>query len=65
MRRWLVGEPSLDELLADDIMGPVVASAGISREQLRLHITEMARRLAEARDGRIDERVAACGGVRG
>lgn len=65
MRRWLVGEPSLDELLADDIMGPVVASAGISREQLRLHITEMARRLAEARDGRIDERVAACSGVRG
>jgi hypothetical protein len=65
MRRWLVGEPSLDELLADDIMGPVVASAGISREQLLLHITEMARRLAEARDSRIDERVAACGGLRG
>jgi len=61
MRRWLAGEPSLDELLGDDIMGPVVASAGISREQLRLRITEMARRLAELRDGRVDERVAAGG----
>ena len=51
MRRWLAGEPSLDELLGDDIMGPVVASAGISREQLRLRLTEIARRLAAAQAG--------------
>lgn len=64
MRRWLAGEPSLDELLGDDIMGPVVASAGISREQLRLRLIEIARRLAETRDSRVDERVAAGGGFR-
>ena len=45
MRVWLTGEPSLDELLADEIMGPVVASAGMSREQLRSSLTELARRL--------------------
>lgn len=47
MQRWLAGEPSLDELLGDDIMGPVVASAGISREQLRSSLTEIARRLGD------------------
>lgn len=54
MRVWLAGEPSLDELLADEIMGPVVASAGMSREQLRLHLTEVARRLGanQSRSGR-------------
>ncbi len=45
MQRWLVGEPSLDELLNDEIMGLVVASAGMNREQLRTRLTEMARRL--------------------
>ena len=65
MRRWWVGEPSLDAHITGAILDQIVASAGISREQLRLHITEMARRLAEARNGCIDERVAACGGVRG
>jgi hypothetical protein len=52
MQRWLAGEPSLDELLGDDIMGPVVASAGMSREQLRSSLTEIARRLAEGGHGR-------------
>lgn len=45
MRRWLAGEPSLDELLGDDIMGPVVASAGLSREEFRSRLAEIARRL--------------------
>ncbi len=53
MRRWLAGEPSLDELLSDDIMGPVVASAGMSREQFRLRLAEVASRLGsrESRTG--------------
>jgi hypothetical protein len=51
MRRWLAGEPSLDELLGDDIMGPVVASAGLSREQFRSHLAEIARRLAGIGEG--------------
>ncbi len=46
MQRWLVGEPSLDELLNDEMMVRVVASAGISREQLRLRLAEIARSLA-------------------
>ena len=29
---WLTGEATLEELLSDDIMGPVAASAGLSRE---------------------------------
>jgi hypothetical protein len=52
MRRWLAGEPSLDELLGDDIMGPVVASAGLSREQFRSNLTEIARRLGGISQGR-------------
>ena len=45
MRLWLAGEPTLDELLSDEIMGPIVASAGMSREQLRLILAELAGRL--------------------
>jgi hypothetical protein len=56
MRRWLAGEPSLDELLGDDMMGPVVASAGLSREQFRSHLTEIARRLSGVGEGRTGQR---------
>jgi hypothetical protein len=53
MQIWLAGEASLDELLSDEIMGLVVASAGMNREQLRSGLTEMARRLgACVRQGR-------------
>ena len=48
MKRWLVGEPSLDELLGDELMARVVASAGMSREQLRSRLTEIARSLASS-----------------
>lgn len=47
MKRWLAGEPSLEELLGDELMARVVASAGMSREQLRSRLTEIARRLAD------------------
>jgi hypothetical protein len=44
---WLTGEATLEELLSDEIMGPVAASAGLSREQLRLSLAEMARRISD------------------
>lgn len=49
---WLTGEASLEELLSDDIMGPVAASAGLSREQLRLSLADVARRISSDRQGR-------------
>lgn len=50
-RWWLTGEATLDELLSDEIMGPVAASAGKSREQLRLDLAEIARRLCDMGEG--------------
>lgn len=45
-------EPSLDELLADEMMGAVARSAGTDRAGLRDLLREMARRLpAERFDG--------------
>lgn len=56
MRLWLAGEPTLDELLGDEIMGPIVASAGISREQLRSILAEIASRLrGNGRQDRSDD----------
>ena len=53
MKRWLAGEPSLDELMKDDIMGRIAASAGMSREELRSRLMEIARRLdSSPREGR-------------
>jgi hypothetical protein len=49
---WVTGEATLEELLSDDIMGPVVASAGMSREQLRSNLAEIARRVGDARQHR-------------
>jgi hypothetical protein len=48
MRRWKMSdvEPSLDELLGDEIMIPVMRSAGLSAEQLRAELRQAARRLA-------------------
>ena len=47
---WLTGEATLEELLSDEIMGPVAASAGLSREQLRLSLAEVARRIDDRHD---------------
>ena len=48
MRRWKIDvvEPSLDDLLDDAIMIPVMRSAGTSAETLRLALREAARRFA-------------------
>ena len=58
-RWWLTGEATLEELLSDDIMGPVVASAGLSREQLRLNLADIARRIGD-RHGRAGSRKEPC-----
>ncbi|MGH7123926.1 MAG: hypothetical protein ACREFI_06100 [Stellaceae bacterium] len=48
MRRWTMSEvePSLDDLLDDEIMIPVMRSAGLSAEQLRAELKRTAGRLA-------------------
>jgi hypothetical protein len=47
MRNWTKAtrEPTLDELLADDIMVAVVRSAGMEPAALRQMLTELAARL--------------------
>ncbi len=48
MTKWrLAGEPSLDELLSDEIMAPVMRRAGLDGAELRRRLAELARRLGE------------------
>jgi hypothetical protein len=47
MNTWrLTEEPSLDDLLDDEIMKPVLRSAGLNRAELHRQLDEIARRLA-------------------
>lgn len=47
MRRWQMAiEPSLDDLLGDEIMIEVMRSAGIDADELRAQLHKAARRLA-------------------
>jgi hypothetical protein len=46
-------QPSLDDLLADEVMRPVLRSAGLDEYQLREMMVETARRI-EDRERRID-----------
>lgn len=49
MRIWrMTGEPSLKELLSDEIMDPVMRSAGVNGEELRRRLADLARRLEPA-----------------
>ncbi len=60
MTTWrLTDEPSLDDLLDDEIMRPVLRSAGLNRAELRRQLDEIARRLG-ARPRRRDEMLC-CG----
>ena len=44
--RWrMTGEVELDELLGDALMEPVARSAGISTDDIRRQLAELARRL--------------------
>ena len=45
-------EPTLDELLDDDIMAPVLRSAGFDPQGFRAMIAETARRIDDRRPGR-------------
>jgi hypothetical protein len=47
-------EPSLDDLLADDVMAPVLRSAGFDAQAFRDMMAETARRL-DCRGGRDPE----------
>ena len=51
MRRWKMSEvePSLDDLLDDEIMVAVMRSAGLSAEELRAELKRTAGRLAGLR----------------
>ena len=52
MRFWNVTtEPTLEDLLDDEIMEVVVRSAGLSRGDLRRQLIEIARRLQPAAGG--------------
>jgi hypothetical protein len=44
-------EPSLEDLLADEMMAPVLRSAGVDRDRVREMMVEAARRLDERRGG--------------
>ena len=48
MQRWKMSEvePSLDDLLDDEIMIPVMRSAGLSAQELRAELRRTAGRLA-------------------
>ena len=48
MPRWLPKgcEPSLDELLGDEMMAPVMRSAGIAEAELRALLTSLAARVS-------------------
>jgi|GEM_PF-2131468 hypothetical protein len=51
MQRWKMSEvePSLDDLLNDEIMIPVMRSAGVSAEQLRGELKQAAARVARTK----------------
>jgi hypothetical protein len=48
MPKWrMLGEPSLDELLNDEIMVSVLRADGLDVNEVRRRLVELARRLAE------------------
>ena len=50
MRGWeMAAEPTLEELLRDDIMVPVMRSAGVDAAKLRALVMDLARRLPAER----------------
>lgn len=46
MRNWKIGgiEPSLDELLGDEVMVPIMRTAGLSADDIRALVAETAAR---------------------
>ena len=62
MTRWTmhVTEPTLDELLEDEMMKAVVRSAGTNVAELKARLAETARRLAARRAQRRERCPAYC-----
>jgi hypothetical protein len=60
MEPWklVLCEPTLDELLADEMMGTVTSSAGTDRVRLRALLGEVARRLPDERFAALRPRCA-------
>jgi len=58
MRKWKMAgvEPSLDELLGDEVMIPVMKSAGLSADDIRALVVETAERL----NGENDNETSGC-----
>jgi hypothetical protein len=54
-----IEEPSLDDLLADDLMVQVMESAGTDRAALRRALAEMASRIDVSIHARVPEHCAA------
>ena len=50
-KRRFAGEPSLDELLSDEIMDRVMRRAGLDVVEFRRRLAELARRLGERAGG--------------
>ena len=53
MQKWKIDvvEPSIDDLLGDEMMIPVMRSAGLSAEELRVQIRRVACGLAHRQMG--------------
>ena len=54
----MTGEPSLDELLGDEIMDHVTRTAGLDKSELRRRLADLARRLGDRPRG---DRSCDCG----
>ena len=48
-------EPSLEDLLADEVMTPVLRSAGLEAQEFRAMMVETARRIERREQGKEDE----------
>jgi len=61
MRRWTINvvEPSVDDLLGDEIMIPVMRSAGVNAEELRAQLRKVACRIA-GREPKADNDKVCC-----
>jgi len=64
MTRWrLVTEPTLEDLLEDEIMPAVLRSAGLDATTLRASLVALAHRLRDARQLRALASLEPCGGA--
>lgn len=57
MKTWrMTAEPSLDELLSDEIMDQVTKRAGLDTSELRRRLADLAHRLDGSREDNLLER---------